>query len=111
MQECAPGDKGGAAIGFAKMRFANFLPKHCNKIMVIDQVLMPMAPDCEATVVETHYDKTELGLEVFSLSWDFGEAHRIPRLAEEDWGMTRHKLEEKEQEALQRLEKQPASYI
>ena len=24
MQECAPGDKGGAAIGFAKMRFAIF---------------------------------------------------------------------------------------
>ena len=29
MQEGAPGDKGGAAIGFAKMRFANFLIKHC----------------------------------------------------------------------------------
>ena len=31
MQECAPGDKGGAAIGFAKMRFAIFLINHCNK--------------------------------------------------------------------------------
>ena len=30
MQECAPGDKGGAAIGFAKMRFAIFLLNHCN---------------------------------------------------------------------------------
>ena len=31
MQECAPGDKGGAAIGFAKMRFAIFLIEHCKR--------------------------------------------------------------------------------
>ena len=30
MQECAPGDKGGAAIGFAKMRFAICSLNHCN---------------------------------------------------------------------------------
>ena len=33
MQEGAPGDKGGAAIGFAKMRFAIFSLNHCKRYM------------------------------------------------------------------------------